>query len=64
MIFVARLAHILAGAFWFGTFVFVARFLMPAIKAAGPAAGPVMAQLHEGRQMCVWILMIHSSKGM
>src|SRR5689334_12522167 len=45
MIFVARLAHIIAGAFWFGTFMFVARFLMPAVKAAGPGAGPVMAQL-------------------
>ena len=45
MIYVLRLLHVLGGAFWFGAFVFVARFLMPAVKAAGPGAGPVMAQL-------------------
>ncbi|MSR06838.1 MAG: hypothetical protein EXR93_07225 [Gemmatimonadetes bacterium] len=47
MIFVLRLAHILAGAFWFGAFLFVARVLMPSLKAAGPGAGPVMAQLGQ-----------------
>src|SRR5262245_11226100 len=46
MIFVLRLAHIMAGAFWFGALMFTARILTPAMKDAGPAAaGPVMGQL-------------------
>lgn len=45
MIHVLRLLHIFSGAFWFGTMIFNARFLMPALGAVGPAAGPVMAEL-------------------
>src|SRR6476661_2774489 len=47
MIYVLRLVHILAGAFWFGAIIFTARFLIPALRAVGPAAGPVMAQLEH-----------------
>ena len=49
MILVLRLLHILSGAFWYGAVIFTARFLMPSLKAAGPAAGPVMAQLNQRR---------------
>lgn len=47
MIIVLRFIHIISGAFWFGATMFTARFLMPSLKAAGPAAGPVMAQLNQ-----------------
>lgn len=47
MILVLRLLHILSGAFWYGSVIFTARFLMPSLRAVGPAAGPVMAQLNE-----------------
>lgn len=47
MIQVLRLLHILAGAFWYGTVIFTVRFLMPSLRAVGPAAGPVMAQLNQ-----------------
>lgn len=47
MIQVLRLLHILSGAFWYGAALFIARFLMPSLDAAGPAAGPVMAQLNK-----------------
>ena len=47
MIFVLRLLHILSGAFWYGSVIFLARFLAPSLGAAGPAAGPVMAQLNQ-----------------
>ena len=47
MIFLLRVLHIVAGAFWFGAVIFTARFLMPSLRAAGPAAGPVMAQLNQ-----------------
>jgi hypothetical protein len=45
MIHVLRLLHILSGAFWYGAVIFSARFMMPALGAAGPAAGPVMGEL-------------------
>lgn len=45
MIFVLRLLHIFSGAFWFGTMIFNATLLMPALGAAGPAAGIVMGEL-------------------
>ena len=47
MIYVLRLLHILSGAFWYGTVIFNARFLMPSLQAVGPAAGAVMAQLNQ-----------------
>lgn len=47
MIFVLRVLHIVAGAFWFGAVVFAARILIPSMRAAGPAAGPVMAQINQ-----------------
>ena len=49
MIQVLRLLHILSGAFWYGAVIFTARVLMPSLRAAGPAAGPVMAQLNQRR---------------
>jgi len=45
MIFILRLAHILAGAFWFGALIFSARILMPAARETGPAAGPLMGPI-------------------
>ena len=47
MIYALRLLHFLPGAFWFGTVIFAVRLLMPSLRAAGPAAGPVMAQLNQ-----------------
>ena len=49
MIYVLRLLHILSGAFWYGAVIFSARFLMPSLRAAGPPAGPIMAQLNQRR---------------
>ena len=47
MMILLRFIHIISGAFWFGTVMFTARFLMPSLTAIGPAAGPVMAQLNQ-----------------
>ena len=49
MMLVLRLLHIVAGVFWVGGSIFAARFLMPSLKAAGPAAGPVLAELGKRR---------------
>lgn len=51
MIFALRLVHILVGMFWVGSVLFVACFLMPAVRAAGPAGGAVMGQLMQGRKL-------------
>ncbi len=49
MMLVLRFLHIIAGVFWVGGSLFAARFLMPSLKAAGPAAGPVLAELGKRR---------------
>ena len=45
MMILLRLIHILAGVFWAGAAFFVATILLPSIKAAGPAGGPVMREV-------------------
>src|SRR5262249_52994800 len=49
MMLVLRFLHIMSGVFWVGGSLFAARFLMPSLKAAGPAAGPVLAELGKRR---------------
>lgn len=49
MIFVLRLLHILSGAFWYGSVIFIVRFLTPSLGALGPTAGAVMAELNKRR---------------
>ena len=48
-ILVLRLVHVLGGIFWVGSGLFTTFFLVPAIIAAGPAAGPVMGGLQQRR---------------
>jgi uncharacterized membrane protein len=49
MLIVLRFLHIISGIFWVGGSLFAARFIMPSLKAAGPAAGPVLAELGKRR---------------
>ncbi|HLA91527.1 MAG TPA: hypothetical protein VJL28_13955 [Gemmatimonadaceae bacterium] len=42
-----RLVHILCAVYWAGTILFVAIFLEPAVRGAGPAGVPVMQGLHR-----------------
>ena len=46
-----RLFHIVAGVFWVGSILFVARFLFPTAQALGPGAGPVMDYITRVRKM-------------
>ncbi|MEJ2287416.1 MAG: hypothetical protein P8Y02_02025 [Deinococcales bacterium] len=48
---VARLVHVAFGAFWLGAAVLIAVFLIPSVRAAGPAGGAVMQQLTQVRRM-------------
>ena len=42
---VLRFIHILSGVFWAGSVFFVAGFLIPGLRASGPAGGQVMQQV-------------------
>jgi uncharacterized membrane protein len=55
MIYALRLLHILSGAFWFGALIFSVRFLIPSLRAVGPAAGPIMAQLNQRRMTAAFM---------
>lgn len=48
---VARLLHVVFGAFWLGSAALIAVFLLPAVRTAGPAGGAVMQQLTQVRRM-------------
>lgn len=49
MTLVLRFFHIISGVFWVGGSLFAIRFMAPSLKAAGPAAGPVLAELGRRR---------------
>jgi uncharacterized membrane protein len=51
-----RAVHVLVGAFWVGTILFMAAFLAPSVRAAGPAGGAVMQQLVQARRLPRWLL--------
>lgn len=51
-----RILHVMSAAFWFGAVVFLSRFLVPSIKAAGPAGGAVMEQLTRVRKLPIWMM--------
>jgi len=46
-----RILHVLSAMFWVGALLFNAFFLLPAITASGPSAGPVMAALQKRGMM-------------
>jgi uncharacterized membrane protein len=45
LLLLLRILHVGAGVFWVGAFMLLARYVIPATQAAGPAAGPFMQQL-------------------
>jgi uncharacterized membrane protein len=45
MMILLRITHILIGVFWAGSAIYLALFLEPSVRAAGPAGGQVMRQL-------------------
>jgi uncharacterized membrane protein len=50
-----RLIHILGGICWVGGVVFVTMFLLPAARAVGPAAGPVIREINGARKLPVYL---------
>jgi len=57
MLILLRLIHILSGVFWAGTAMFNAAFLIPAVRALGPAGGPVMQEIAGKRKLPVYFLV-------
>jgi uncharacterized membrane protein len=51
LLLTARVLHVVLGVFWAGTLIFLALFLGPSIRDAGPAGGAVMAGLMKRRFM-------------
>jgi uncharacterized membrane protein len=56
IIAVLRLIHIVVGVFWVGGVIFMTSFLAPAVKAVGPAAGPVMQHLMQRQRVSTRLL--------
>ena len=50
-VLVLRILHILPAVFWVGGVLMFARFIFPAARAVGPAAGPLMDQLIRVRKL-------------
>ena len=50
-----RIVHVLATLFWAGTVLLNALFVLPSVRAAGPAGGAVMRQLTQVRQLPLWL---------
>ena len=57
MLILIRLIHILFGVFWAGTAMFNAIFLIPAVRALGPAGGPVMQEIAGKRKLPVFFFV-------
>ena len=55
-LYALRILHIVVGVFWVGTVVFMAAFLTPSVRAAGPGGGAVLQQLMGVRRLPLWIM--------
>jgi hypothetical protein len=51
-----RLIHIVIGVAWAGSIIFIAMFLLPAIKATGPNGGAVMSYLTQVKRMPSYLM--------
>jgi uncharacterized membrane protein len=53
ILLVLRVVHVVAGVFWAGAVLFVAHFLEPAVREAGPDGAKVMQALQKRRYLDV-----------
>lgn len=53
LVLVLRLVHVVLGVFWAGAMIFLALFLVPAVRDAGPDGAKVMAALQRRRLLDV-----------
>src|SRR5262245_48978699 len=57
MLILFRLIHILFGVFWAGTAIFNAAFLIPTVRALGPAGGAVMQEIAQKRKLPIYFFV-------
>lgn len=55
LLLILRTVHILAGIFWVGGAFIVGLFILPAVRAMGPAGMPVIQQIMLGRKLVVYL---------
>lgn len=55
-VYLLRALHIVIGVFWVGAVLLLSMFVTPSVRAAGPAAGPVMQQLMVVRALPRWLM--------
>ena len=48
-----RLLHVMCGIFWVGSGLYSTLFMLPAMQKAGPAAGPIFAELQRRKLFTV-----------
>jgi uncharacterized membrane protein len=53
LMIIARLVHVVGGAFWVGAMIFVTFFLAPAVREAGPDGGKVMGGIAKRNFMAL-----------
>jgi uncharacterized membrane protein len=53
-----RIVHVVGGVLWVGGVMVMAAFIVPASRAAGPAAAPFMNQLIRVRKLPIYLLGI------
>ena len=57
LLWVLRVLHIVAGIFWVGGIIIVARFILPSARALGPAGAPMVNQLVQLRKLPMRLLI-------
>jgi len=51
VLIVLRLVHVMSAIFWVGGILIVARFILPTVRAMGPAGMPVMVEIAQVRKL-------------
>lgn len=54
----ARFIHVVAGVAWAGALIFMGWFLLPALRATGPAGGSVMSQLVRVQRLPLYLMSL------
>ncbi len=55
---ILRLVHIFTGAFWVGATLYLAIFILPAVKALGPDGSKFMAQLMKTKKLPLFMNIV------
>jgi uncharacterized membrane protein len=58
LIFALRIVHVVSGVLWAGAMVFLAWFLLPALRGSGAAGGSVIQQLVRVRRLPAYLVTV------